>query len=88
MKFCFAILIFAYTAAALPAQARINCHNDPVRQAKREETRVAEARRRDHAMTNCLRAVGYTQQDWHAYRVPGDAGAKVHACLRKHGVPE
>jgi hypothetical protein len=39
-------------------------------------------------MTNCLRAVGYTQQDWHAYRVPGDVGAKVHACLRKHGVPE
>jgi hypothetical protein len=68
-------------------QARIDCHHDPVCQAKRDGTSVEDARRRDGGMTACLRAVGYTQEDWHAYRVPPGPAEKARSCLRAHGLP-
>src|SRR5689334_23568883 len=47
-----AAIIFAF--AALPAQARLNCNHNPVCQAQRDGTSVAEARKKDQAMTACL----------------------------------
>jgi hypothetical protein len=36
----------------------------------------------------CPHAVGYTQEDWHAYRVPSAAAIKVRSCFRRHGINE
>jgi hypothetical protein len=48
---------------------------------------VSESLRLDKAMTRCLRAVGYTQEDWHAYRVPAGPADKVRSCFAKNGIP-
>lgn len=66
---------------------RINCNHDPVCQAKRDGRSVSESLRLDKAMTRCLRAVGYTQEDWHAYRVPAGPADKVRSCFAKNGIP-
>ena len=69
------------------AQARISCHHDPVCQAERDDTSVAGPKRVDSAMTACLRAVGFTQEDRHAYRVPAGPATKVRSCFARHGLP-
>lgn len=88
MKCVLVVSAVALALSAIPAQARIDCHHDPVCQAKRDGTSVDEARRREGALNGCLRGTGYSQEDWHAYRVPSGAGAKVHACLARHGIRE
>ncbi|QHP70578.1 hypothetical protein EI171_26830 [Bradyrhizobium sp. LCT2] len=88
MRFCKTLLLTSLALSfASAAQARINCHHDPVCQAQRDGTTVAEAKRKDGAATACLRAVGYTQEDWHAYRVPAGPAGKVRSCFARHGLP-
>jgi hypothetical protein len=82
----FVISVVALSMAIDSAQARIACNHDPVCQAKRDGTSVAAARNTDVSLTSCLAAAGYTQEDWHAYRVPSGPAAKVRACLSRHGV--
>ena len=88
MRLCGMLLLASFALSfANTAQARINCNHDPVCQAKRDGTTVAESKRRDSAMTACLSAVGYTQEDWHAYRVPAGPAGKVRSCFARHGLP-
>lgn len=83
----FCLISVAALGLANTAEARINCNHDPVCQAQRDGTTVAESKRKDGAMTACLRAVGYTQEDWHAYRVPAGPAGKVRSCFARHGLP-
>jgi hypothetical protein len=84
----FSISVLALSVTIDSADARIDCHHDPVCQAQRDGTSVDAARRTDGAMTACLRAVGYSQEDWHAYRVPSAAAVNVRSCFRRHGINE
>lgn len=78
---------FACSIFSIPsAHARINCNHDPVCQAKRDGTTVEEARKKDRASMGCLSAVGYTQADWRARRVPGPQADKVRECYRRNGL--
>jgi hypothetical protein len=88
VKLPFVLPILALSVSIDSAHARIDCHHDPVCQAQRDGTSVGAARRTDGAMTACLHAVGYTQEDWHAYRVPAAAATKVRSCFRRHGINE
>lgn len=85
ISFCL-ISIAAFSFAGT-AQARINCNHDLACQAQRDGTTVADLKRRDSAMTACLRTVGYTLEDWHAYRVPAGPAGKVRSCFARHGLP-
>ena len=76
-----AIVALSPTTLAGAASARIDCHHDPVCQAKRDGTSVNAAASNDRRLTVCLSAVGYTQDDWHARSVPEPAATKVRSCL-------
>ncbi|MDA9473107.1 hypothetical protein XI03_00815 [Bradyrhizobium sp. CCBAU 65884] len=81
------VLIVVFAGLPLAHAQRINCNHDPVCQAKRDGTSVDEARKKDQGLTSCLSAVGYTQADWRAYKVPAGPATKVRACLAKKGLP-
>lgn len=86
MKYVLIVAGFA-VACFSPAQARESCHHDVACQAKRDGTNVNDLRKRDQGMSRCLRAVGYTLDDWHARTVPSGPVDKVRACFSKNGLP-